>query len=64
VTSPESCIFYQDAKCLLNGDSCDLKCNPVQNGNEGQSNEEIDKLIEWRIGNKPNGGGDSGVKSG
>ncbi len=63
MTSPESCIFHQDAKCLLKGDSCDLKCSPVQNGNEGQSDEEIDQLIEWRIANTPNGGGDSGLKS-
>jgi hypothetical protein len=64
MASPESCIFYEDSKCLFKGDACDLKCHPAQNGNDGQSNEEIDKLIEWRIENKPSGGGDSGVKSG
>jgi hypothetical protein len=64
MTSPESCIFYQDSKCLFKGDSCDLKCDPVQNANDGQSNEEVDTLIEWRIKNKPNGEGDSGLKSG
>ena len=64
MTSPESCIFYQDSKCLFKGDSCDLKCDPVQNGNEGQSNEEVDQLIEWRIENKPQGGRDSGGNSG
>ena len=64
MTSPESCIFYQDSKCLFKGDSCDLKCDPVQNANDGQSNEEVDTLIEWRIKNKPNGEGDPGLKSG
>ena len=64
MTSPESCIFYQDSKCLFKGDSCDLMCDPVQNENDGQSNEEVDKLIEWRIKNKPNGEGDSGLNSG
>ena len=62
--SPESCIFYQDSKCLFKGGSCDLKCNPVQNVNDGQSNDEVDKLIEWRIKNRPNGKGDFGLKSG
>ncbi len=64
MTSPESCIFYQDPKCLLKGDSCDLKCNPVQNANETQLNDEIDKLIEWRVEDKPNGEGNFGLKSG
>ena len=64
MTSPESCIFYQDSKCLFKGGSCDLKCDPVQNANDGQSNEEIDKLIEWHIKNKSNGEGGVGLKSG
>ena len=49
MTPPESCIFYQDPKCLLKADACDLKCDAVQNGNDIQSSDEIDKLIEWRI---------------
>ena len=59
MTSPESCIFYQDSKCRFKGGSCDLKCNPVQNVNDGQSNDEVDKLIEWRVEDKPDGGRDS-----
>jgi hypothetical protein len=58
MTPPESCIFYQDSKCLFKGDSCDLKCDPVQNANERQSSEEVDQLIEWRVENKPKGEGD------
>ena len=64
MTSPESCIFFQDLKCLLKGDSCDLKCSPVQNANDTQACDEIDKLIEWRIENKPKGEGNLGLKSG
>jgi hypothetical protein len=63
MTSPESCIFYQDSKCLFKGGSCDLKCNPVQNASETQT-DEIDKLIEWRAKNKPDGKGNVGLKSG
>ncbi len=61
---PESCIFYENPRCLLKGDACDLDCNPAQNANDGQSSEDVDKLIEWRIENRPIGGGNSGVKSG
>jgi hypothetical protein len=53
VTSPESCIFYQNPKCLLKGDSCDHNCSPAPNANDAQLSDEIDKLIEWRIDGKP-----------
>jgi hypothetical protein len=61
---PESCIFYEDSKCLLKGGSCDQNCELTQNGKGAQSSDEIDTLIEWRIEKAPDGEGNSGLKSG
>jgi hypothetical protein len=61
---PESCIFYEDSKCLLKGGDCDQNCELTQNANGSQSSDEIDRLIEWRIGKTPDGEGNSGSKSG
>ena len=61
---PKSCIFYEDSKCLLKGGACDQHCEITQNAKDSESSDEIDKLIEWRIGKTPQGEGDSGLKSG
>ena len=61
---PESCIFYEDSKCLLKGGGCDQKCELTQNAKGTESSDEIDKLIEWRIEKGPEGEGNSGSKSG
>ncbi len=61
---PESCIFYEDSKCLLKGGCCDHNCEVTQNAKGVQSSDEIDTLIEWRIEKAPEGEGNSGLKSG
>jgi hypothetical protein len=61
---PESCIFYEDAKCLLKGGDCDQNCELTQNIKSTKTSDEIDKLIEWRIEKAPEGEGNSGSKSG
>ena len=60
----ESCIFYEDSKCLLKGGSCDQDCEVTQNTKDTESSDEIDKLIEWRIDKAPEGEGNSRLKSG
>jgi len=49
----ESCIFYEDSKCLLKGGACDQNCEVTQNANGIQSSDEVDTLIEWRIEKAP-----------
>jgi len=61
---PESCIFYEDSKCLLKGGGCDQNCGLTQNAKGTESSDEIDTLIEWRIEKAPEGKGNSGLKSG
>jgi hypothetical protein len=54
---PESCIFYEDSKCLLEGGGCDHNCQFTQNAKGAESSDEIDPLIEWRIDKPPEGEG-------
>lgn len=44
----ESCIFYEDSKCLLKGGCCDLDCNLPKNGSNPHFYDEIDSLTEWQ----------------
>jgi len=45
----ESCIFYEDSRCMLKGSCCDLDCSLSKNGNGAQSYDEIDTFTEWEI---------------
>jgi hypothetical protein len=43
---PESCIFYENSKCLLKRGSYDQNCELTQNAKGVESSDEIDALIE------------------
>lgn len=44
----ESCIFYEDSKCMLKGGCCDLDCNLPKNGQPSHFYDEIDSFNEWQ----------------
>ena len=48
----ESCIFYEDSKCILKGGCCDLDCNLPKNDISTQFYDEIDSFTEWQIEKK------------
>jgi len=48
MTFVESCIYYQDSKCLLKGGCCDLNCDRVETDNGSPFYDEIDPFTKWR----------------
>ena len=51
MTFVESCIYYQDSRCVLKGGCCDLNCDRVETDKGSQLYDEIDPLTKWRIEN-------------
>jgi hypothetical protein len=45
----ESCIFYEDSKCMLKGGYCDLDCSLSKNDHATQFYDEIDTFTKWQI---------------
>ena len=48
----ESCIFYEDSRCMLKGGCCDLDCNLTKNDMGTQIYDEMDPFTEWQIEKK------------
>lgn len=44
----ETCIYYQDSKCLLKGGCCDLNCDRVETDKENLFYDEIDPFKKWQ----------------
>lgn len=49
MTFVESCIYYQDSKCMLKGGCCDLNCGMTESEKGNQSYDEIDAFTKWQI---------------
>jgi hypothetical protein len=45
----ESCIFYDESRCMLKGGCCDLDCSLSKNGNGIQFYDEIDTFTKWQL---------------
>ena len=63
MTLVESCIYYQDSKCILKGGCCDLNCGMTESEIGNQSYDEIDVFTQWRIEKTKSGEGTSNLKS-
>ena len=51
MTFVESCIYYQDSRCVLKGGCCDLNCGMVETDKCNPFYDEIDLLTKWRMEN-------------
>jgi len=51
MTFVESCIYYQDSKCVLKGGCCDLNCDMADTDKGNQFYDEIDPFTKWQIEN-------------
>jgi len=51
MTFVESCIYYQDSKCVLKGGCCDLNCDMADADKGNQFCDEIDSFTKWQIEN-------------
>jgi hypothetical protein len=49
MTFVESCIYYQDSKCMLKGGCCDLNCEMTESERGNQPYDEIDAFTKWQI---------------
>jgi hypothetical protein len=45
----ESCIYYQDSKCVLKGGCCDLNCDMANSERDNLSYDESDPFTRWGI---------------
>lgn len=45
----QSCKFYQDSKCILEGGFCDLNCNHLMSDEDFRFYDKIDALMQWQI---------------
>jgi len=44
----KSCKFYQDSKCILEGDYCDLDCNRLMSDEDFRFYDKMDALTQWQ----------------
>ena len=44
-----SCIYYQDSKCMLKGNCCDLNCDMADSDRGQPFADEIDPITKWEI---------------
>lgn len=51
MTFVESCIYYQDSKCVLKGGCCDLNCDMGETDKGNKFYDEIDPFTKWQIEN-------------
>jgi hypothetical protein len=59
----ESCVYYQDSKCMLKGGCCDLNCEMTDSERGDQSYDEIDAFTRWEIEKARGGEGTPNLKS-
>jgi hypothetical protein len=45
----ESCIYYQDSKCILKGGCCDLDCGLTHSEKGSPFYDEIDTFTKWQL---------------
>ncbi len=45
----ESCIYYQDSKCVLKEGCCDLNCDMANSERDHLSYDESDPFTRWEI---------------
>jgi len=45
----KSCKFYENSRCILQGNYCDLSCDRFQSDEDPQFYDKIDALTRWRM---------------
>ncbi len=62
MTFIESCIYYQDSKCILKGGCCDLDCSLTDSEKGSPFYDEIDTFTKWQLERTKQEEGNSGLK--
>ncbi len=44
-----SCKFYENSRCILGGNFCDLNCEQLFNDDDFKFYDKIDSLTQWRM---------------
>jgi hypothetical protein len=58
----KSCKFYENSRCILLGNYCDLSCNRFVSDEDSQFYDKIDVFTRWRMEEVEKETGSSGWK--
>jgi hypothetical protein len=49
MTFGKACKFYEDSRCILRGNFCDLDCNQLVSDEDFRFYDKMDVLTQWRV---------------